>query len=222
MTREKQKERIRRVSALNRVLRTLYPKLTIALHHSNTWELLVAVILSAQCTDTRVNMVTEKLFVQFPTLDSYAQATQQEMERAVFQCGFYRNKAKHIRESAQIILQTYRGEVPCTMDELLTLPGVARKTANVVLSNAFGVHEGIAVDTHVRRFAIRFDLTDSSDPKQIEQDLMEIMPKREWWGFNHRLVQYGREICPARPHPCTSHPLTLKYPPASTVWPKAH
>lgn len=222
MTKEKQKERIRRVRALNRVLQTLFPELTIALNHSNTWELLVAVILSAQCTDKRVNMVTKKLFVQFPTLGSYAQATQHEMERAVFQCGFYRNKARHIRESAQKILHIYGGEVPRTMKELLTLPGVARKTANVVLSNAFGVHEGIAVDTHVRRFAIRFDLTDSTDPKQIEHDLMEIMQRKEWWGFNHRLVQYGREICPARPHPCTSHPLTLKYPPASIVWPKAH
>lgn len=222
MTKEIKDIRTKRVKKLNEVLKKMYPSPKVALNYRTEWELLVAVILSAQCTDVRVNLVTKKLFVQFPDIESYAQATQHTMEKAVFQCGFYRNKAKHIRESAQIILSDFAGEVPHTMDELLMLPGVARKTANVILSNAFGVHEGIAVDTHVRRFAIRFDLTDFADPKRIEKDLMEIMPISEWWGFNHRLVHYGRDVCPARKHDCTQHPLTLVYPEAKNMWPKAH
>ena len=222
MTREVKNARARRVQKLNAVLKKLYPSPKVALDYSTTWELLVAVILSAQCTDARVNAVTKTLFTRYPHLRDYAEAPQSQMERTVFQCGFYHNKAKHIRESAQMILRDFNGEVPRTMDELLTLPGVARKTANVILSNAFGVHEGIAVDTHVRRFAIRFDLTDYTDPKRIEQDLMEIMPKSEWWGFNHRLVHYGRDVCPARKHECGQHPLTRIYPEAGSVWPKAH
>ncbi len=216
------KERVVRVRAMNRILHRLYPNPRIALNHSTPWELLVAVILSAQCTDERVNMVTKILFAHYPRIEDYAHATQGEMERAVFQCGFYRNKAKHIRESAELLIRDFGGEVPRTMEELLTLPGVARKTANVMLSNVFGVHEGIAVDTHVRRFAIRFNLSDYTDPARIERDLMEIMPQSEWWGFNHRLVHYGRNVCPARKHECTEHPLTSCYPEATAIWPKAH
>lgn len=222
MTKSQKKARTSRVQKMNVILRTLYPNPKIALNHSTSWELLVAVILSAQCTDVRVNMVTKTLFVSYPHIEDYARASQHEMEKAVFQCGFYRNKAKHIREAAQMLIRDYNGEVPHTMEELLLLPGVARKTANVLLSNAFGIHEGIAVDTHVRRFAIRFDLSDYTDPKRIEQDLMEIMPMSEWWGFNHRLVHYGRDYCPARKHVCTAHPLTIVYPQAEKVWPKAH
>jgi endonuclease-3 len=121
-----------------------------------------------------------------------------------------------------MLLRDFDGVVPSTMEELLTLRGVARKTANVVLSNAFDIHEGIAVDTHVRRFAIRFDLSDFKDPVRIEKDLKEIMPKKEWWGFNHRLVLYGRYICPARKHACEDHPLTKVWKEATTIWPKAH
>jgi len=222
MTEEQRKVRSTRLRRMNSVLRKLYPNPIIALNYSNTWELLVAVQLSAQCTDARVNKVTEKLFKMFPTIQAYRDATQEEMETAVFQCGFYRNKAKNIRGSAQMVMERYSGEVPSTMEELLTLPGVARKTANVVLSNAFGQHEGIAVDTHVRRFAIRFDLSDFTDPVRIERDLLAIMPKEEWWGFNHRLVHYGRDICQARKHDCASHPLTKIYPECSDIWPKAH
>jgi len=214
--------RIERVEEMNAILKKLYPRPTIALHHANTWELLVAVILSAQCTDERVNKVTAKLFTQFPTVESYKDATQIEMEKAVFQCGFYRNKAKNIKGAACMILERFNGEVPKTMDELLLLPGVARKTANVILSNAFQIHEGIAVDTHVRRFAIRFDLSDFKDPVRIERDLMEIMPQKEWWFFNHRLVHYGRDYCPARKHDCMVHPLTKVYSKAQNIWPKAH
>ncbi len=222
MTKKKQQARTERVRKMNLVLRELFPVTTIALTHSSTWELLVAVILSAQCTDKRVNEVTKDLFLKYRTISAYAKASQSEMERAVFRCGFYRNKAKHIRGAAQRIMGVYGGVVPDTMDALLTLPGVARKTANVVLSNAFHKEEGIAVDTHVRRFAIRFDLSDFSDPKRIEKDLMEIMPPEEWWGFNHRLVEYGRAYCPARPHVCANHPLTHIYPKAAQNWPKAH
>lgn len=221
MTAYKKRVRSERVREMNAVLKKLYPKATIALHYSNPWELLVAVQLSAQCTDERVNMVTQTLFKTYRSLDDYANATQSEMERAVFQCGFYRNKAKNIIAAAKLIRERFDGRVPDTMDELLAVPGVARKTANVVLSTLYGKAEGIAVDTHVRRFAIRFDLSDYTDPIRIERDLMEIMPQSEWWGFNHRLVHYGRDYCPARPHECVSHPLTKVYPKAANVWPKS-
>ena len=145
MTKEEKEVRTERVRKMNRLLRKLYPDVRIELNHGNTWELLVAVILSAQCTDARVNQVTEKLFNKYRTVEEYAHASQREMERMVFPCGFYRNKAKHIRQSARMILRDFGGLVPKTMEELTTLSGVARKTANVVLSNAFNIHEGIAV-----------------------------------------------------------------------------
>ena len=206
---------------MNVVLKKLYPNPRIALNYSNDWELLVAVQLSAQCTDARVNTVTEKLFKKYKTLEDYADASQRDMEDVIYACGFYRNKAKNIRAAARMLVDTYKGKMPMTLAELVRIPGVARKTANVVLSNLYEVHEGIAVDTHVRRFAIRFDLSDYRDPVRIERDLMQIMPKTEWWGFNHRLVHYGRDYCPARKHPCDNHPLTLIYPKAATIWPKA-
>jgi len=215
------KERTARVRVLNAILKRLYPDPKIALNYSNNWELLVAVQLSAQCTDERVNSVTEKLFKKYKTIAQYACAPQKEMETILYPVGFYRNKTKNIQRAAHLLLQKYNGTVPKTMDELLTIPGVARKTANVILSNAFAVHEGIAVDTHVRRFAIRFDLSDFTDPVRIERDLMEIMPQHEWWGFNHRLVHYGRDFCPARKHDCLRHPLTEVYPKAAEIWPKS-
>jgi endonuclease-3 len=168
-----------------------------------------------------VNEVTKTLFKKYRTIRAFAKASQTEMEQAVFKTGFYRMKAKHIRASAMMLLKDHKGVVPSTMDELIELPGVGRKTANVVLSNAFNKAEGIAVDTHVRRFAIRFDLSDYRDPKRIEGDLMHIMPKTEWWGFNHRLVEYGRAYCKAHKHNCSMHPLTLVYPKANTCWPRA-
>ncbi len=222
MTEKKKKERIGRVRKMNAVLHKLFPNTLIHLKHRNAWELLVAVILSAQCTDKRVNEVTESLFKTYSTVLSYANARKKEMEMAVFQTGFYRAKARYIREAAKVIVSEYNGQVPQSMDELIRLPGVGRKTANVVLSTAFGKAEGIAVDTHVRRFAIRFDLTDFADPKRIERDLMEIMPQKEWWGFNHRLVEYGRAYCRAGKHACDEHPLTQIYPRACNLWPKAH
>jgi endonuclease-3 len=221
MTDKKKKERRTRVRKMNTILHELYPEVTIALNYSNGWELMVAVQLSAQCTDERVNKVTDKLFKKYKTVSAYAKASQEEMEKDIYQCGFYRSKAKNIIAAAKMTKSHFGGEIPRTMAELLTIPGVARKTANVVLSNLHDVVEGIAVDTHVRRFAIRFDLSDHTDPVRIEKDLMQIMPKKEWRGFNHRLVHYGRDYCPARKHDCTDHPLTAIYPKASNIWPAA-
>lgn len=222
MTREQKRVRTLRVRKMNRILRELFPSSRIHLNHGNPWELLVAVILSAQCTDTRVNIVTKSLFKKYKTVHAYAHAPRHEIEKAIFQTGFYRAKAKYIQTAARAIIRDHSGMVPMTMEELIALPGVGRKTANVVLSTAWGKAEGIAVDTHVRRFAIRFDLTDYTDPKRIERDLMDIMPESEWWGFNHRLVEYGRAYCPARKHDCAKHPLTHVYPRAEDMWPKAH
>lgn len=206
---------------MNLILRRLYPYARIALNYSNDWELMVAVQLSAQCTDERVNQVTAGLFKKYPTFEHYVKASHDEFEKDIHSCGFYRNKTKNILSAARMVKEKYGGTLPSTMKDLLTLPGVARKTANVVLSNIHGIAEGIAVDTHVRRFAIRFDLTDHKDPVRIERDLMDIMPQEDWWMFNHRLVHYGRDICPARRHDCKKHPLTAVYPRAAQIWPKA-
>jgi endonuclease-3 len=222
MTLKKKRERTLRVALMNTVLVDLYPVAKIELNFSNDFECLVAVELSAQCTDVRVNLVTEKLFKKYKTIAEYAGASQKEMEQDVFACGFYRNKAKNIIAAAQMVQDIFGGVLPKTVDELATIPGAGRKTANVVLSSLYGIHEGIAVDTHVRRIAIRFDLSDYTDPLRIEKDLMEIMPKEYWWGFNHRLVHYGRHICTAHKHDCREHPLTHIYPKADTIWPKAH
>ncbi len=222
MKETKKKERALRVRRMSRVLRELYPEARIALDFSNPWELLVAVQLSAQCTDARVNQVTARLFKKYRTIEDYANARQSTFERDIFSCGFYRNKARNIIGAAKLIVAEHDGVVPDTMEALLRVPGVARKTANVVISNLYARADGIAVDTHVRRFAIRFDISDFKDPIRIERDLMEIMPVDEWWGFNHRLVHYGRDICPARKHDCRRHPLTVLYPEANDCWPKAH
>ncbi len=206
---------------MSRILEKLYPEAHIALNFKNNWELLVAVQLSAQCTDTMVNRVTETLFKKYRKLDDYIPATQAEFEKDIFQTGFYRNKARNILAAAKIVKEKFGGKIPKTMEEMLTIPGVARKTANVVLGNAHGVFNGIAVDTHVKRFATRFDLSDYKDPVRIERDLMQILPKREWFVFTYRLIDYGRAVCPARPHLCEVHPLTKIYPNAAQIWPKA-
>jgi endonuclease-3 len=206
---------------MNQILEGMYPDARIELNYSNDFECFVAVLLSAQCTDARVNQVTKKLFKKYRTVGEYARAKQAAMERDVFSCGFYRNKAKNIIAAARLVEQKYDGKLPRTLEEFITLPGAARKTANVVLSSLYGLTFGIAVDTHVRRFAIRFDLSDYADPRRIEKDLMEIMPKKYWWGFNHRLVHYGRHLCKAHKHDCTKHPLTPVYPKANTKWPKS-
>lgn len=203
------------------VLKKMFPRVGMALRYGTIWELLVAVMLSAQCTDKKVNEVTERLFKKYRTLDSYAEAKPQEFEKDIHSTGFYRVKTKNILAAAKIVKEKFGGRVPHTMTELLELPGVARKTANVVLGNAYGVVEGIAVDTHVRRFARKFDLTDFSDPKKIEEDLMKLFPKKEWFSLTYRLIEYGRQICPARRHDCAGHPLTRIYPEAAHRWPRA-
>jgi endonuclease-3 len=218
---KKQAERRKRALAMVRVLKRLFPRAGIALAYGSTWELVVAVVLSAQCTDSMVNRVTEKLFKKYRTLKEYASASPKAFERDIRQTGFYRNKTKNIIAAANLVQKRFHGRVPDTMEELLALPGVARKTANVILGNAFGRVEGIAVDTHVRRFAIRFDLSDHKDPVRIERDLMELLPRREWFRFTYRLIEYGRTVCPARRHDCKNHPLTKLYPEASNRWPKA-
>jgi len=214
-------ERKKRSKKIYYTLKKLYPDAKIALNFGTKWELLVAVILSAQCTDIMVNKVTSEVFKKYKTLNAYVRANQKEFEQDIKSIGFYRNKTKNILLATKKIHKEYGGKVPNTMKELLTIPGVARKTANVVLSNAFGVNEGIAVDTHVKRFSQRFDLSDYKDPVRIEKDLMELFPKKQWNQITNLLINYGRNICPARKHDCKSHPLTALYPKANIIWPRA-
>lgn len=192
-----------RVKDIINRLKKAYPKATrTALNFSNPLELLVATILSAQCTDERVNMVTAKLFKKYRTAEDYARVPLAELERDIKPTGFYRNKAKSIQAAARKLVETFGGRVPQSMEELLTLPGVARKTANVVLGNAFGIASGIVVDTHVLRLSRRLGLTHHTDRDKVEQDLMAIIPKREWITFPHRLIEHGRRICKARKPLC--------------------
>jgi endonuclease III len=197
-----------RVSVIVVELTKLFPHAKIMLRYSSPWELLVAVILSAQCTDKQVNKVTEKLFKKYTSLDNYVNADVHEFEKDIYTTGFYRMKAKHILESARIVSKKYKGKVPKTMKEILALPGVGRKTANVVLSNAYGVVEGIAVDTHVMRLSHVLGLSKQNTPQKIEKDLMKIVPKKEWLRFTYLLIEYGRKYCTARKHDHKSCPLT--------------
>jgi len=188
-------------------LKKLFPRATIALNYHNNWELLVAVILSAQCTDKKVNEVTEKLFKKYHTLDDYTRATPRVFERDIYSTGFYHTKAKNILATAKIIKTRFNGKVPSTMTEILTLPGVARKTANIVLGNAYGVIEGIAVDTHVRRLSGLLGLTRSKNPVIIERDLMKLIPRKDWGKISYLLIEYGRKYCKALPHKHINCPL---------------
>lgn len=201
------KQRKRGVIIL-KTLKKLFPAARIALTYGNHWELLVAVILSAQCTDKMVNRVTPALFQKYRTLDAYVDANSHEFEKMVFKTGFYRNKTKNILAAARVVKENFNGEIPRTMAEMLTIPGVARKTANVVLGNAYGIVEGIAVDTHVRRLSRVLGLTTQNDPNKIEQDLMGIFPKKEWFALTYRLIEYGRQYCPARKHAHATCPLS--------------
>jgi endonuclease-3 len=214
-------ERKKRINRMVEVLKKLYPKVRIALNYGSNWELLVAVVLSAQSTDKKINEVTAQLFKKYRTLDDYVNADVGNFEQDIKASGFYHNKARNIVASAKILKERFSGRVPNTMEDLLALPGVARKTANIVLGNAYGIVEGIAVDTHVRRFALKFDLTENTDPNKIEQDLMKLLPKKEWFDFTYRIQAYGREICPANKHDCNGHPLTKIYPAAADRWPSA-
>jgi endonuclease III len=212
-------ERRKRAGKIVAKLKNLFSNAKIVLKYKNNWELLVAVILSAQCTDKKVNEVTTSLFKKYKTLKDYIGANQKEFEQDIKPTGFYRAKAKNILGAARMIKEKFEGKVPRTMEEMLCLPGVARKTANVVLGNAYGIVEGIAVDTHVIRFAQKLGLSSHKDPVKIERDLMELVPKKDWFFLTYGLIEYGRHMCPARKHECKEHPLTKLYPKAATIWP---
>ncbi len=180
----------------------MYPAATCALAHGNAWELLVATILSAQCTDKRVNEVTPGLFRKYPTVQDFANVNQAELAQDIRSTGFFNNKAKSITGAARKILSEFGGKVPRTMEEMLRIPGAARKTANVVLGTAFGIPSGVVVDTHVQRIAKRLDLTKNTDPGKIEQDLMNVVPRDRWILFSHQLIHHGRALCTARSPKC--------------------
>lgn len=193
-----------RLPEIIRRLRLAHPDAKCALDHRNAYELLVATILSAQCTDERVNMVTPALFARYPTPRDLAEANRADIEEVIRSTGFYRNKAKHIQEASQRIAFDYDGETPATMEDLTSLPGVARKTANVVLGVAYGIADGIVVDTHVDRLAHRLGLTAQNDPAKIERDLMAITPRAEWIDLAHLLIFHGRRVCSARKPDCAN------------------
>jgi len=184
------------------LLKNEYPEVKIALHYSNPLELLIATILSAQCTDKQVNAVTKKLFTKYRTAQDFVGISQEELEKEIYSTGFYRNKAKNIIGACKIIISEYNSKVPDTMEELLKLPGVARKTANIVLSSGFGKVEGMAVDTHVKRLSGRLGLTAHTDPEKIEKDLLKIIPKNDWDLFSLLLINHGRKVCAARKPLC--------------------
>jgi endonuclease-3 len=200
-----------------RLLAKSYPDAHCALRHSNPLELLAATTLSAQCTDARVNEVTKALFRDYPTAKHYADADPAGLERAVRSTGFFRNKARSLRGMGKLLVERFGGKVPSTMDELLELPGVARKTANVVLGTWFGKAEGVVVDTHVLRLSRRLGLTKADDPKEIEADLMAALPRSEWIAFSHRMIAHGRAVCTARRPKCDVCPLASCCPSAGTI-----
>jgi endonuclease III len=201
-------ERQQRVAQILKHLDALYPGATCALHHKGAWQLLVATILSAQCTDKRVNQVTPGLFAKYPTIRDFAAVSQAELAADIRSTGFFNNKAKSIIGAAKKILADFGGQVPRTMEELLTVPGAARKTANVVLGTAYGIASGVVVDTHVQRLAARLDLSKEKTPEKIERDLMALVPQEKWILVSHQLILHGRSLCPARKPNCAACPIT--------------
>ncbi len=219
MTVDKLNERKERLKKLEAQLKLLYPDARIELKFKGAWQLLVAVQLSAQCTDRMVNKITEKLFKRYKTLEDYVEAGKTpegvaEFAHMVRASGYFNVKTKNILAAAKMIYEEFDGTVPKTIDELLRIPGVARKTATVVLSTAYKVIAGVTVDTHVIRFVHRYDLSDYKDPTRIERDLMELLPKEEWSKFTHRVIHYGRYLAPARKYDTSKDPLVKLYPPA--------
>jgi endonuclease III len=211
-------ERDDRLQKILSGLDKLYPNVTCALDHSNAWELLAATILSAQCTDKRVNMVTPGLFRKYPTIQDFASASQEEMAQDVRSTGFYNNKAKSLIGAARKLLSDFNGEVPQDIEKLLTVPGAARKTANVVLGTVYGIASGVVVDTHVQRISRRLDLTKETDPVKIERDLMKILPKDKWILFSHQIIHHGRGPCVARNPKCAECGIAdLCYAPDKTI-----
>jgi len=215
MTPKKLAERKARLAKLDRALKKLFPDPKIELNYKTPWELLVAVQLSAQSTDKQVNKITEKLFKKYKTFEAYVKADAREFEQDIFASGFYRTKTRNILAAAKMVKQEFGGRVPQTIEELLRIPGVARKTATVVLSEAYGVVAGITVDTHVIRFVQRYDLSDHLSPVKIEKDLMVMLPKKEWPHITHRIIHYGRYLAPARAYDTTKDPLVKMYPKAA-------
>ena len=196
-----------RIAAILQRLDARYPNVKCALHHNSAWELLVATILSAQCTDARVNMVTPILFKKYPTPAHFAALQPEDLEPDIRSTGFFRNKSKSLVGAARKIVSDFGGEVPRTMEELLTIPGAARKTANVVLGSWFGIAAGVVVDTHVQRISRRLELTKNEDPPKIEQDLMKVIPREKWIDFSHQIIHHGRALCIARKPKCADCPL---------------
>ena len=202
MPRESKKARRERAGLIFHALEREYPEATTALSHTTPFELAVATILSAQCTDERVNMVTPGLFRTFPDARSLAHANQEELETLIHSTGFFRNKAKNLIGMARVVMVEHEGELPRTLAELTQLPGIGRKTANVILGNAFGIDEGVVVDTHVKRLSVRMGFSKEKTPERIERDLMETFPKEQWTGLSHLLIFHGRQVCPARKPRC--------------------
>jgi len=192
----------KRVAAIIAKLDEAYPEAVCELKHANPLQLVISTILSAQCTDVRVNQVTEKLYKKYPDVKAFAYANPAELEQEIRPTGFFRNKTKSIIGAGKAIVEKFGGEVPRTMEEMLTLPGVARKTANVVLGTAYGIPSGVVVDTHVQRLSRRLELTKHEEPKKIEQDLMKILPQDKWIQFSHQLIWHGRRVCVARNPKC--------------------
>jgi endonuclease III len=192
----------KRVAAILAKLDEAYPNATCELKHENPFQLVVSTILSAQCTDVRVNLVTEKLYKKYPDAKAFAYANPAELEQEIRPTGFFRNKTKSVMGASKAIVEKFAGEVPRSMEEMLTLPGVARKTANVVLGTAYGIPSGVVVDTHVLRLARRLELTKHTEPKKVEQDLMKILPQDRWIQFSHQLIWHGRRVCIARRPRC--------------------
>lgn len=191
-----------RAREILRILKEEYRDAKVALRFNNPFELLIATILSAQCTDERVNVVTERLFQKYRKPEDYLNVSLEELEEDIKPTGFYKNKARNIRKACKVLVEKFGSEVPKKMEELLTLPGVGRKTANIVLSNAYGIHEGIAVDTHVRRLASRLGLSKERSPDKIEKDLMELFPKEDWIKVTDTLIFHGRKVCSAKKPAC--------------------
>jgi endonuclease-3 len=191
-----------RTRQIIRALKKTYPEATCALNHTNPFELLIATILSAQCTDERVNIVTASLFRKYRKPEDYLAVSREELERDINSVTFFRNKARSIQEASRLLIEKHGGQVPQTLEELVELPGVGRKTANVVLGTAFGIPTGVVVDTHVSRLSQRLGLTKNKQPEKIEADLIELLPKKEWIDFSHRLIWHGRRVCQARKPLC--------------------
>jgi len=221
MTPEKFAERTARMSKIVSYLKKAYPEPKTELTYTTPFQLVASVILSAQCTDKKVNAATESLWKKYITIDDFADADPTTFARETSTITFHQTKTKHIIASANLLRDEFNGEVPKTEKELIRLPGVAYKTAHVVLGELYSIWEGIPTDTHVRRFALRFDLTDNTDLTKISKDLEALTPKEDWKYVNNGLVLYGRYVCPALPHDCLSHPLTKLYPEAANKWPKA-